>query len=349
MREEYITKVPIWKNQSASIALRVRVCILAALVSIAACTNATWSNGKWESVRADSLSDGVPILALYFIDMDRGWALTPGELLKLSDRGNKWTTTLSNADGNRVFYALALVDAMTGFIVGAQKRNDGFAPLILQTTDAGSSWQERAINVPPVKDIHVPHGLHGISFCNANVGWAVGDGLIVRTADGGRTWDIKRSGNHDERLFGVACASSARAWVVGSNGLLLKTTDAGDTWTHQELNPRSALVRIRFFDQEGWILGGTAKENTVFRTLDGGATWQPQFIKTSDSLFDIYMNGAQGWIVGTNGAIFHTKDDGRTWERWNTPTTNDLTCLFFLSPHQGWAGGVKRTLLRFTD
>jgi photosystem II stability/assembly factor-like uncharacterized protein len=307
------------------------------------------SHGKWELVRSDSVSEGVPILAIQFVDKNHGWAITPGELLKFSSEGNDWKPILSNDNADRAFYSMTFVGAKKGVIVGAQKRGDGFTSLILQTTDDGVSWQERPVNVAPVKDIHIPHGLHGVSFCNGDVGWGVGDGLIVRTTDSGKTWETQRSGNAEERMFGIACTSPDRAWVVGSDGLLLRTIDGGKTWTHQEVDAKYSLVRIRFFGEDGWIFGGMARESIVLRTRDGGSTWQRQTIETSESLFDIYMNATNGWIVGSNGIILCTTNGGQSWEKQFSPTTNDLASVFFLSPREGWAGGAKRTLVHFSD
>ena len=160
--------------------------VAATLISLvaAACTG-----GRWELMRADRLSDGVPILAVHLTDKKHGWALTPGELAKFSDQGNEWIPILSNPNGDRAFYSLVFVSPNTGFIVGAQKRSNGFTPLILQTIDGGATWQDRYVDVAPVRDIHMPHSLNAIGFCGTDVGYAVGDGLIIRTTDGGKTWD----------------------------------------------------------------------------------------------------------------------------------------------------------------
>lgn len=295
----------------------------------------------------DTLSDGVPILALHFSDKEHGWAIDPGEVLKLSNEGKNWIPILTDTVADRTFRSLSFTSSENGIVVGSQKRGDGYTALILQTNDGGLTWEERPTNVSPVKDIHVPHGLHGITFCNAEVGWAVGEGLILRTKDGGKTWDTQRSGNTEERLFGSACTGPERAWAVGPNGLLLRTTDAGRTWIRQKLDPKYTFVRVRFFGEDGWILGQAAGHGLLLRTMDGGSTWQPQAMETSESLFDIYMNGTHGWVVGSSGTIWHTVNGGQRWDKQQSPTTNDLACLFFLSPSEGWAGGAKRTLLHF--
>jgi photosystem II stability/assembly factor-like uncharacterized protein len=320
--------------------------VVASLISLLAVACAS---GRWELLRADSLSDGVPILALYFSDKDHGWAVTPGELLKLAHSGSEWLPVLSNTGIERTFESLVFTSPANGVIVGSKHSSDGFTSLVLRTTDGGLTWEERPVNVSPVKDIHMPHGLHGLSFCNANVGWAVGNGLIIRTTDQGKTWDTQRSGNTEERLFGIACAGPERAWAVGPDGLLLRTIDAGKTWSRQEIDPKYSLVRIRFFGEDGWMLGEMAERGLLLHTSDGGSTWRPQAIETSESLLDIYMNGTQGWVVGSNGTISHTSNGGQSWEKQQAATTNDLACLFFLSPDEGWAGGAKRTLLHFRN
>lgn len=108
-------------------------------------------------------------------------------------------------------------------------------------------------------------------------------------------------------------------------------------------------MKVRFFSDSGWIVGGTNGKSVLFRTRDGGETWQPQSVKVSKGLFDIFFVGTQGWIAGETGTILHSTDDGQTWAQENTPTTETLTSLFFLSPNQGWAGGDRGTLLRFSE
>jgi photosystem II stability/assembly factor-like uncharacterized protein len=332
--------------------LNYQACIItAALLSLfAACSHDKLeSHGKWDLVRSDSLSDGVPILALYFSDKDHGWAVHPGAVLKLSNNGNDWVPVLTDTVAERTFNSLSFTSSEHGIVVGSQKRSDGYTPLILETNDGGVTWQERPTNVPPVKDIHEPHGLHGISFCNADVGWAVGQGLILRTTDGGKTWDTQRSGNNGERLFSIACASPERAWAAGPDGLLLRTTDEGKTWYREEVESKGSLVRVRFFGEDGWMVGHVAGHGLLLHSRDRGSTWLPQSIDASESLLDIYMTGTQGWIVGTKGTILRTADGGQSWQKQYSPTTNDLACLFFLSSHEGWAAGDKRTLLRYSN
>jgi photosystem II stability/assembly factor-like uncharacterized protein len=106
---------------------------------------------------------------------------------------------------------------------------------------------------------------------------------------------------------------------------------------------------VRFFGNSGWIVGGAQGKAVLLRTHDGGETWQTQQLDVMSALFDIFFVGNHGWIAGEKGTILESGDGGQTWSLQKTPTHENLTSLFFLSPNQGWAGGDRLTLLRFSD
>lgn len=47
----------------------------------------------------------------------------------------------------------------------------------------------------------------------------------------------------------------------------------------------------------------------------------------------------EGWAVGDEGAVWHTIDGGRTWERQPTGTRASLRDLYFVNPYLGWIVG----------
>lgn len=303
-------------------------------------------DSTWYLVSTGSHPHTQEFLAIAFSDANHGWGITPSALLETTDGGKTWSTRLD--DETKTFYSLQFPTPSTGFIVGVQRKSEGRAALILRTSDGGRTWQESAFNGSSTNQTS-PLYLASVSFCNPQVGWAAGSNLIVRTIDGGHTWEERRGGNSEEMLIGVACASAERAHAVGQGGLILQTRDAGKTWVRQDSGTKLNLARVRFFETEGWIVGGMAENSLVLRSRDGGETWHSVQIKTSEPLFDAYMREGKGWLVGGGGMILHTNDGGESWQQQKSPTNNDLTTLFFLNPHQGWAGGDKRTLLRFSD
>lgn len=71
-----------------------------------------------------------------------------------------------------------------------------------------------------------------------------------------------------------------------------------------------------------------------------------------------FIDPSEGWAVGDDGAIWHSIDSGKNWERQKSGTRASLHGVYFLTPYTGWAvgrtetaadGGSVGVLLRTTD
>lgn len=70
-----------------------------------------------------------------------------------------------------------------------------------------------------------------------------------------------------------------------------------------------------------------------------------------------FVDEHEGWAVGDDGAVWHSIDGGRTWERQKSGTRASLRGVHFLTPYTGWAvgrverpgGGSVGVLLKTTD
>ena len=69
--------------------------------------------------------------------------------------------------------------------------------------------------------------LFSVSFVDPRHGWAVGEGVPIRTADGGETW--QSSSSPSGGFSGVCFVDVQRGWAVGWGGRILATTDGGVT------------------------------------------------------------------------------------------------------------------------
>src|SRR5947199_292001 len=52
-----------------------------------------------------------------------------------------------------------------------------------------------------------------------------------------------------------------------------------------------------------------------------------------------FIDRDEGWAVGDEGAVWHTIDGGKTWERQATGVRASLRALHFLTPWAGWVAG----------
>jgi photosystem II stability/assembly factor-like uncharacterized protein len=106
---------------------------------------------------------------------------------------------------------------------------------------------------------------------NIGVDYGTGRGLVLRTTDGGATWDsvaVPGAG----WIHGAVATPSGEGWVSGSTGLLLYTADFGASWTARSRPFRSDVAAIDMAPG-GVGLAGSIREGLRI-TRDGGATWR---------------------------------------------------------------------------
>lgn len=194
----------------------------------------------------------------------------------------------------------------------------------------------------------------GIHFVNANIGWAVGwDGLIIKTTDGGQTWNTQTSGTPED-LMEVYFIDQNNGWVIGDwnniGNTLLKTTNGGSTWqlTDPDLTTKRYYEDIQFVGlNNGWIVGASCK---ILHTSDGGANWTNQSVGTTTPTLQsvFFINTTTGWVSSSDGRIWKTTDAGTNWVLQSTPTAtlaDPLYDVFFIDANKGWACGDKGVVL----
>ena len=104
------------------------------------------------------------------------------------------------------------------------------------------------------------------------VRWRIGGGAVLRSVDGGATWEPIA----DQRAADVlAAAAPSRdvCWLVGRNGLVMRTED-GRRFTRLAFPEASSLVSVRAIGVTTALV--TTEAGRTFRTDDAGRTWTPQ-------------------------------------------------------------------------
>ncbi len=85
-------------------------------------------------------------------------------------------------------------------------------------------------------------------------------GTILKTTNGGSSWETQNSGT-EEFLISSFFINSNTGWVVGSNGSILKTTNGGVNWLSQTSGTSEALVEV-FIS----LIQIMANENKIFNS-----------------------------------------------------------------------------------
>jgi photosystem II stability/assembly factor-like uncharacterized protein len=190
--------------------------------------------------------------------------------------------------------------------------------------------------------------LHGLSVVNARVVWASGTGgTIVRTTDGGETWQARTvSGAEVLDFRDVYAVDANRAYLMsignGSESRIYKTTDGSKTWSLQytERNPRAFLDCMAFWNANRGIVVGDAVDGKpeVLTTSDGGAHWtllRPESMPPAEAGEGSPASGTciatysetkgrertwPAWFVTENASrVFHAADADKTWAASEAP------------------------------
>ena len=184
--------------------------------------------------------------------------------------------------------------------------------------------------------------LNGVSFPTNTDGWVAGEfGIILRTQDGGVTWQRQRNVHNlpkytrpelpeeeairqripplyieDLFLIDVDFRSAQEGYVTGESGTLLQTTDAGETWTNIPSGSFNTLLSVTAApdnnrnDFATGVLGTLASATSDAWQLNENIrqdvlTW----IRTASFAPD----GQFGVACGGKGTVLVTTDSGKSW------------------------------------
>lgn len=247
---------------------------------------------------------------IFFTDQDMGWSCGfGGKIIHTEDGGSTW---VSQESGSTTYlYDLFFMNADTGWVIGG---DNGTFPSsishreVLFTTNGGQDWttQHYLNNASLLRSVH---------FSSFNNGYAVGEsGTILKTTDGGTTWDevMYDQSYHFNDVFVM---NNSIVFVVGDflglphTSVLFKTTNGGTDWTSQSFGEDESLSSIWFADgNNGWAVGGgSSNEGIILRTMDGGINWTYEDPDTDDFLLSVFfIDSETGWSVGQSGTIVST-------------------------------------------
>jgi photosystem II stability/assembly factor-like uncharacterized protein len=245
--------------------------------------------------------------------------------LKTRARSSKYSQTAPKLEiissipryefGKYDFGNVALLDNGQAWAVGYDGRH---IERVYHSKDRGKSWD--AVDVPG-------NGftLKALSFSDPQNGWAVGgNGLVIRTTNGGKSWEKLKAPTRRE-LHAVHFANSRVGYIAGREKFLDKITDevwgsieifctknGGETWRscYKENKPSSVFQITTLSESEALVaLDG----NRLISTDNQGTTWH--LVDLSGKQVSSVALAADGslWVVGYKGTFERSEDRGRTW------------------------------------
>ncbi len=229
------------------------------------------------------------------------------------------------------------------WIAGATQ--SGYAA-IYHSADAGATWTRQGNSAMlPGKD------LFKIRAASERVVWGVGpDGTVVRTVDGGATWETLAIPEFSGHLQAVTAVDEHTAWVGGAidntNAALFHTIDGGATWTQQGqggITNVAHVLGLHAVDSNTvWGLGGPLG---IIVSTNAGAWWERKLGGASLRDGNEIHVDAKGTVwAATDSTAYWSLNRGETWDSATLPefcmgiNSPDGTNVWAVSDH--WAGGM---------
>lgn len=270
----------------------------------------------------------VDYVGVNFIDIYTGWACgANGALIKTTDGGKEWEVIETNTTT-----PILKVRSYNGRIVIAS----GYDGLILRSTNGGETFNQVNSGLGEGVD------LWGLEMVNDTLGWACGATSLLRTTDGGASWQAINTPGYTSNYWWIEFMNESYGFIAG-DGEVLRTTDGGNSWEIIQAGDDEPLYSIDIIDSlhiaaAGY--GGTSYRGKNIYSNDGGYTWINGGPLTFEPVNDIkYINLDTGYVVMNNTIGFKTTNRGQQWTPANS-VGGDWEMQFLTEQNIGYSVGT---------
>lgn len=251
---------------------------------------------QWRQARSVPASG--TLTALSFADARHGWAVGHwGLVLHTQDGGETWRIQHQELAQDQPLLAVHFADARRGVAVGLWSR-------VMVTEDGGAHWTPVTLGARHPSDAaggrpldvnlySLFPGRDGALYATAE------QGLVLRTRDLGRQWEVLPTGYAGSLWAGVSLANGDLL-AGGLRGTLLRSTDEGRSWQRVEHAGRSSITGLA---QSGaGEVVGSALDGVVLVSKDGQAFELRQSVSRVGYTGALAPDGGATVLVSKQGA-----------------------------------------------
>jgi len=171
---------------------------------------------------------------------------------------------------------------------------------------------------------------------NPNVVWiSTSEGDVIKSSDGGTTWDTKYRANSGIVKLMISRADTRIVYAGTDRDGLARTDDGGDNWVDLEktMNDFSTAKRTVNLTQSGdGSIIISANRYGLLRSTTKGETWEEVPLLTAAKEVDIPVvafdpNNNAILYYATDATFYSTVDSGTNWQARRLPTGRTPTTL----------------------
>ncbi|MBV6477438.1 MAG: Ycf48-like protein [Ignavibacteria bacterium] len=188
-------------------------------------------------------------------------------------------------------------------------------------------------------------GFYDVRFINRYTGWSCGDGMILKTTNGGKEWIVNQV---PYTLLQIHPVNDSVVYACGDY-VILKTSNAGLNWITLWEDPfQSSIFNGLWFKDEntGWFCGNSF----AMRTTDGGKTFIDS-MNVPNTLHDIHFKNDTVGNIAAYTKMYRTTNSGVNWYPVTLPSTlaTPFTERVTFQGDTGWTISWGRTVFRTTN
>jgi BNR/Asp-box repeat. len=190
---------------------------------------------------------------------------------------------------------------------------DGF----FKSTDGGAHfkqihrWNQANIRFSPHIARSNPGILYALNYRLHNV-----PNEIVRSTDGGETWELISSALMDRQITNLAIDPANTRCIYAGGSALSRSTDGGESWAEINLAIPSGRVEMIAIDPTNSDTIYVGSNRRLYKSSDRGATWAAFELGPTWSQFRALVvapSNNQIVYAADNSRIFISRDGGQQW------------------------------------
>ncbi|MBS1494288.1 MAG: T9SS type A sorting domain-containing protein [Bacteroidetes bacterium] len=289
---------------------------------------------------------GASTAAVYFKDMNNGYAAIGKKICRTQNAGASWDT-ISNLSPyyQGQYFEISNMHFLTDNFAYLTIANSGMqwsSRQILFTTDGGYNWHSSGVSSyssgsgtyyssQSIVDFKMTSQSTGYYILAASTSSQFGQTTysyeLRKTSNGGNNWISLNTNINTQKIYHIDFINDNTGYASIDSNRFMKTIDGGATWILKNYLS-SSPEQIYMIDEMNIYNVSVEK---FYRTRNGGITWEvqnPGINMTSGYNKISFLNSDIGYIIGRDGTILKTTTGGTVLIGNNNSLTADK---YFLS------------------